>query len=300
MKLKQILAVAAYDFRQWHKNSRIVLTFCLSFILCFLLSDKAVTFAKEQGTAMQILEPFIWTFGDADSILLSSLLLLLLFADMPFIGPATPFYLMRISRKIWLIGQAVYILAASFLYLLFTLAATALVCMKQSFVGNMWSETAAILGYSSAGQKVALPTFVKTLEMSHPYACAAVIFLLMMLYMLFLMSVMLLFHLKKGQAGGVVSIFALSLYGFLLNPKTIKTVLGLSDEQMYRANAAVGWLSPLNHAVYSMHSFGYDLLPALWQTYLVFAVLIIVFLVLSLRAVRGYSFQFTGTEGESE
>ena len=108
MKLKQILAVTRYNFRQWHKNPRIVITFCLAFVLCFLLSDKAVKFAKEYETTMQIMEAFVWTFGDANSILLSSLLLLLLFADMPFISSGTPFYLMRIDRKTWITGQTVY------------------------------------------------------------------------------------------------------------------------------------------------------------------------------------------------
>lgn len=71
--------------------------------------------------------------------------------------------------------------------------------MRQSFIGNMWSETAAILGYSGAGQKVALPALVKTLEMSRPYECMATIFLLMLLYTLLMVFVMLLFNLKKGQ-----------------------------------------------------------------------------------------------------
>jgi hypothetical protein len=48
--------------------------------------------------------------------------------------------------------------------MVFVLAATSIVCMRQSFVGNMWSETAAILGYSGAGKAVALPALVKTLK----------------------------------------------------------------------------------------------------------------------------------------
>lgn len=294
---KQILSVTAYNFRQWHKNPRIIITFCLAFVLCFLLSDKAVQFAKEYETTMQIVEAFVWTFGDANSILLSSLLLLLLFADMPFISSGTPFYLMRIDRKTWIAGQAVYIIAATAIYLTFILVATSLVCMTQSFTGNMWSETAAILGYSGAGQAVALPALVKTLEMSTPYACMFTIFLLMLLYTLLMVFIMLLMNLKKGQLGGVIGVFAFSLYGFLLNPQTIKAIFQLPDELMYKANVAVGWLSPLNHATYHMHNFGYDLLPRLWQTYLIFGILIALCFFLSLRAIRKYNFNFVGTEG---
>jgi len=296
-RAKQILSVTAYNFRQWHKNPRIIITFCLAFVLCFLLSDKAVQFAKEYETTMQIVEAVVWTFGDANSILLSSLLLLLLFADMPFISSGTPFYLMRIDRKTWIAGQAVYIIAATAIYLTFILVATSLVCMTQSFTGNMWSETAAILGYSGAGQAVALPALVKTLEMSTPYACMFTIFLLMLLYTLLMVFIMLLMNLKKGQLGGVIGVFAFSLYGFLLNPQTIKAIFQLPDELMYKANVAVGWLSPLNHATYHMHNFGYDLLPRLWQTYLIFGILIALCFFLSLRAIRKYNFNFVGTEG---
>lgn len=298
MKLfKQALAVARYNFRGWSKNPRIIITFALAFVLCFLLSDKAVRFALEYDTTMQIVEAFVWTFGDSNSILLSSLLLVLLFADMPFITSGTPFYLMRIDRKTWVTGQAIYISAATLVYLVFILAATSLVCMRQSFTGNMWSETAAILGYSGAGQKVALPALVKTLEMSRPYECMATIFLLMLLYTLLMAFVMLLCNLKKGQLAGTVGVFTFALFGFLLNPQTIKAVFRLPDVLMYKANVAVGWLSPLNHATYHMHNFGYDLLPRLWQTYLIFIGLIAACFYLSLRAVRNYNFNFSGTEG---
>jgi len=295
-KLRQIGSVTAYDFRQWRRNPRIIITFALAFILCFLLSDKAVKFAKEYETTMQIVEAFVWTFGDSNSILLSSLLLVLLFADMPFLSAGTPYYLMRIDRKTWLAGQALYIILATAIYMLFILISTSVVCMSQSFIGDMWSETAAILGYSGAGKAVALPALVKTLEMSTPYACMGTIFLLMLLYTLLMAFIMLTFNIRKGQIAGVVSVFVFSLFGFLLNPQLIKTMFQLPDELMYKANVAVGWLSPLNHATYHMHNFGYDLLPRLWHTYVIFGVLILLCFILALRSVRKYNFNFTGTE----
>ena len=89
----------------------------------------------------------------------------------------------------------------------------------------------------------------------------------------------------------------LSLIHILLNPETLKNIFQLPDELIYKANVAVGWLSPLNHAAYHMHNFGYDLLPRLWQSYLIFGMLIALCFFLTLRAVRKYTFHFTGTEG---
>jgi len=296
-KISQICSVAAYNFRQWRKNPRVFITFALAFILCFLLSDKAVKFAREYKTTMQIVEAFIWTFEDANSILLVSLLLVFLFSDMPFITSGTPLYLMRISRKIWLAGQVLYIVLATCIYMLFILIATIVVCMDNSFIGNMWSQTAAILGYSPAGKAVALPSIVKTMEMSTPYACMGTILLLMLLYSLLMALIMLTFNVRKGPLAGTVSVFVFSLFGLILKPDLITALFKLPERLAYKANIAVGWLSPLNQAIYHMHNFGYDRLPYLWQTYVILGFLIIWFFILALISVRNYNFNFTGTEG---
>lgn len=69
----------------------------------------------------------------------------------------------------------------------------------------------------------------------------------------------------KGQLAAVMSVLMFRLFGFLLNAQTTKTISQLTDELMYKANVAVGWLSPLNQATIHMHNFGYDLLSRLWQ-----------------------------------
>ncbi len=294
--IHQIFSVMRYNFRMWRGNPRIILTFALAFILCFLLSDKVASFAYEHETTMQMVEPFVWTFGDSNSILLISLLLVLLFADMPFLGAGVPYYLVRMDRRNWLIGQVLYIVLATFIYMVFILAATAIICMKNSFSGNIWSETAALLGYSNAGETIVVPALVKTLEMSFPYQCMITIFGLMLMYTLVMAFFMLFFNILKGQLAGIIAAFSFSLYGFLLNPNTIKTLFKLPTELMYKANVAVGWLSPLNQATYHMHNFGYDLLPRMWQTFLIFGVLIVILYVATRIAIKRYNFIFNGND----
>ena len=136
-KIKQAFSIAGYNFRLWRGNPRIVVTFALSFILCFLLTDKAVRFAVEHNTTLQLVETFIWSFGDSNSILLSSVLLVMLFADMPFLSSGTPFYLVRTDRRTWITGQVIYIIAATSIYMLFVLVSTILLSMKYAFPANM-------------------------------------------------------------------------------------------------------------------------------------------------------------------
>lgn len=294
--LHEIFAAVRYDLSTWRGSVRVLLTFALAFILCFLLSDKAASFAFSVRAPMQAFEPFIWTFGDANSVLMISLLLILLFADIPYLGAGTPYYLVRMRRRTWALGQVVYVLLATLIYVAFIFAVTTLICMKNSFIGNKWSETAAILGYSGAGSRIVLPALIKTLEMSRPYQCAAAVFALMAGYTLVLSLVMLLVKLRRGRGAGIIAAFVFSLFGFLLNPELIKALFRISDEELYKARVAVGWLSPLNHATYHMHSFGWDLLPKLWQTYLFFGVLSVILVFLIIRAMRKYSFNFLGTE----
>lgn len=296
--MKQIFMVAMYNFRTWKKNPRIFLSFAIAFVFCFLLSDKVVQFADKHNTSMQFLEPFVWTFGDSKSILLSSMILIFLFADMPFVTSGTPFFLMRTTRKLWLMGQGLYIVLTTAIYMGFVMVCTSLISMRNAFVGNLWSPTAVVLGYSKAGEVLDVPSSMKTMGMSAPYQCAGTIFVLILLYALVMVFLMLLCNLKFGQIGGVLAAFGFSIYGFLLDPQTIKTVFQISDYEAYKVNVWVGWISPLNHATFHMHNFGYDLLPRLWQSYFICAFFVLICFFAALRAIRTYNFVFSGTGGK--
>ncbi len=294
-KIRLIGKCAKANFRRWRKNPKIGLVFCLAFIVCFLLSDKVIRFAETHGTLLQILEPFIWTFGDADSVLIVSLLLLLLFSDMPNLGNEVPLFLVRVNRRIWMMGQILYLMLATLLLMSFILLSTCALAGARAYMANLWSNTAAILGYSDIGSQIAVPAFVKVLELSFPYECMLHIFCLMLGYSVFMGSLILYLNLWK-ENGGMIGGIVFSGYGFLVNPETIAEWFGISQERMNLANIIFGWLSPLNHATYYMHNFGYDNLPRLWVSYVFFITGSLVFFGLSMLRIRKYNFHFTGTE----
>lgn len=215
--IRQIFQLAGQNFSGWKSNPRIVMTFLLAFVLCLLLSDEVLTYSRRYETSLQILEPFIWTYGDAMSVMLSSLLLVLLYADMPFVNQETPYRLIRTKRSVWLAGQLVS---------------------------------------------------------------------------LFIASVMLCLNLLIGNAAGVIGAFAVNLYGFLLNPNLFQKLFHLTENQLYRANVLCGWLSPLNHATFPMHNFGYDYLPKISMSIGIFLAAIILLMILSGMKMQTYSFTF--------
>lgn len=298
--LIQIWEITIYNFRKWYRNPAIIATFFLAFIFCFLLSDKFVQFSYQQGTTIQIVEAFIWTFADSNSILLITVLLLLLFYDIPFLNSGSPFYLMRTKRHIWLISQVLYIILATLIFLSFILISTIILNLKNAFIGNKWSETSAILGYSAVEQSITIPVSVKTLEMTTPYKCVIIIVVLVLLYSLFIMFITLAINLHKGQLMSVIVVLVICLYGFLLNPKVFNQILRLKPEQQYIANLWAAWLSPLQHATFEMHNFGFDNLPSLSISFLMFAVFIIACFFIALIGMRKYNFHFRGSDIDNE
>ncbi len=126
--VKQMLAVVRYDFRGFFKRPRVILTFLLGFVLCFLLSSRIMPVMETYKSPVQMLEPFLWTFGDSTAILLSSVLLLLLFSDLPAWNAVTPYYLYRTTKVRWLLGQMIYMASAAGIYTLFMLGPTMILC----------------------------------------------------------------------------------------------------------------------------------------------------------------------------
>lgn len=292
--LRKIFFAAFACFYKWKNDPKIWLSFGIGFVISFLLSNKVVIFSEKHNTLLQINEAFVWTFGDAKSILIMSLCLLLLFSDIPILTNDVPFMMVRMSRLLWLISQFVYVIIATSIFVCFVLLSTILLSSQNAYTANFWSDTAAILGYSNIGEEIAVPAFVKVLEMSKPYEVTAHIFLLLLGYSVLLSGVVLTFNLIRENFGMVAGI-VISCMGFLMNPEVIKNILHLSQAKEKLANIIFGWISPLNHATYYMHNFGYDMLPKLWVSYIFFLTLGIVLFAIAYMRTKKYSFNFTGT-----
>lgn len=271
------------------------MAFLFSFILCFFLSDRAMMVADYYDSPMQAFEPFIWTFGDATSILLCSLLLILLFLDLPKFSPFTPYMLLRMKKWKWLFAQFLYIFCVTALYMGYVFLVTSLLCMKRTYAGNIWSKTAALLAYSDMGKKLSVPSTVKVMESTTPAECSMQIMLLLVCYALTLSFLMLFFQMKIGKKAAIAAGLSYSLAGFLLEPEVLADLLHKEEYQMYQMRRIAGWISPLNHATYGIHDFGYDALPAIWQSCLVFLGLLLVLALLSFWTLKKYNFSsFTG------
>jgi hypothetical protein len=101
----------------------------------------------------------------------------------------------------------------------------------------------------------------------------------------------------KSRKTGTALALLLSLSGFILTPERFMAWLRLPTDFQFIANLLAAWLSPLQHATYIMHNFGYDLLPRIWASCLILGGLSAGLLLLAHLRMRHYNYVFSGGFG---
>lgn len=295
-KADRICSCAQWNLYSIRKNPRIFCGFLLGFCLCCFLMQRIMECSVLFHTDIQIFELFIWCFADSDSILFVSLATLLFLFQIPRLDTPAYYLIFRKGKMDWLLGQALTSVLVSLSYTMFLLGSSMLLALDGSNVvwGNQWSDTATILSFAPENFQVALTVVRKTIKLTTPYDCAATIFFLMAQYILFLTLLNLLFSLMCGKKAGIVAVIVASLYGYLLNPEKLTALLHVPEEVRYIANVIAAWASPLNHATYAMHRFGYGGFPSMLQSHMVFGILNLGLLLGSCFSVRNTERIFLG------
>ncbi len=295
-KADRICSCAQWNLYSIRKNPRIFCGFLLGFCLCCFLMQRIMECSVLFHTDIQIFELFIWCFADSDSILFVSLAILLFLFQIPRLDTPAYYLIFRKGKMDWLLGQALTSVLVSLSYTMFLLGSSMLLALGGSNVvwGNQWSDTATILSFAPENFQVALTVVRKTIKLTTPYECAATIFFLMAQYILFLTLLNLLFSLMCGKKAGIVAVIVASLYGYLLNPEKLTVLLHVPEEVRYIANVIAAWASPLNHATYAMHRFGYGGFPSMLQSHMVFGILNLGLLLGSCFSVRNTERIFLG------
>ena len=293
--LREAFVCAGWNLYSLRKNPRFYMSLLLGFLLCWLLTDKTMAISRTYLTNVQLLEPFVWCYADDDSILFSALVMMLMFSAFPRLDTPASYLIFRTTRLNWLLGQIVTVFILTLGYSLMILVSSMVMCIGCNvFVVNNWSETATMLSFSPASFEVALTVMRKTVKLTTPYGCAVQIFLLMFQYVLLMSMIQLTFTVLKSRKAGIIAALVINFAGYVLTPDRFMTWLQLPMEMQYYANLLSAWLSPLQHATYTMHNFGYDLLPRVHTSYLILGGTSVALMIVSAIAMRRFSFNFTG------
>lgn len=282
VNIKHAIKFALYDLKKWKRNPRIIIAFILLLLLCLTLTDKYVSYAKSMGMAIQAFEPFIVVFTGKYTLIYLSLLILLVFNDVPFLENGLPYYLIRSNRKSWVIGQLIYIAIASLIIITFSLLVCLLSGFHEAFAGNMWSEAAVFISNGGALDNME-PFSMALLVNSLPYTATANIYGLTLLYTLLIGCILYAANLIRSKYAGTLIVGILIFIGY------ISAIRWLGSK--------FAWFSILAHANYTTHSFyKTDTLPRVSDSYAIFVFLIFALSIISYRKSRKYQFSFSGDQ----
>ena len=291
--VKQVNKILSLNFKQWRRNQKIIIPFILSLVSILMLCQRLAGFVRDSGYTINIFEIFICIFNEQYSIVLTSILVITLFHDTPSIDSSTPYYLVRTDCRKWLMAQLIYVGTVSFICIVFVLVSTILSSMDIMYVHNIWSNFSFALSYSSLSEIINVERFKETMSFGSPYHTGIRMMLLIYLYYVVLSLVVVNFNIRGGKRRGSLMGVLFTLFGLILSPSTIKGIFGLDDMHMYKANVLISWISPLNHATFNSHNFGYDSRPTVTESYIVLLALIVMLVVMSFFNIKRYEFDFS-------
>ena len=292
--LRKAWLCAGWNLYTLRKNPRFYLALVMGCLLCWMLTDRTLAISRDFHTNLQVFEAFIWCFADGDSILYASLVLMLVLSAFPRLDAAGSYISFRAGRRAWLLGQVLTVLVITLGYCLLLLVCSMLLGAGRVHVHNAWSDTATLLSFSPGGFDPAFAVTRKMVKLTLPYPALIQIFVLLFLFMLLLSSVQLAFTVLKSRQTGTALALLICLTGFILTPERFMQWLNLPLEFTFYANLLSAWLSPLQHATYMMHNFGYDLLPRLSTSMLLLGGVSAALLALSALRMRHYNYVFSG------
>lgn len=140
--LKQAFSCEVTEFVKWVCDARMVIVAVLLIFINNFAVSPLTNNAELMGEPLNILEPFIAVANSEILILIIPIVFLTLIADYPKVDTNTVFYIVRIGRANWFVGQVLKLVFMIVSYLAVIFLGTVLPMLSKCFWYNGWSNVA--------------------------------------------------------------------------------------------------------------------------------------------------------------
>lgn len=140
--LKQAFSCEVTEFVKWVCDARMVIVAVLLIFINNFAVSPLTNNAELMGEPLNILEPFIAVANSEILILIIPIVFLTLIADYPKVDTNTVFYIVRIGRVNWFVGQVLKLVFMIVSYLAVIFLGTVLPMLSKGFWYNGWSNVA--------------------------------------------------------------------------------------------------------------------------------------------------------------
>lgn len=143
-KGRSILTSSLQNFRKWPSNPRI---YVIAALLIVFISSDVFPIAHFSDAVHVNVAPWVFPFLMSDNVTMIVVMLgiVFLFCDAPFIDATQPYLVVRAGRRNWFVGQIVYIMSASALYLLYVLLLSFVFFIPHIAFVNDWGRMISTL-----------------------------------------------------------------------------------------------------------------------------------------------------------
>lgn len=154
--LKSVWNICRNNFRKWASNYRIICIGVLLVMLVHMFTKDIRLFVADFNIKIT---PYIFPFFFTQKYcrLLFLFPLILLYCDAPFIDANQPYIISRSGRKLWCVGQLLYIVISSFVYFFFILLLSVLINIRYITFSMDWGKLIATFYKTSAARDAGIP-----------------------------------------------------------------------------------------------------------------------------------------------
>lgn len=279
MNGKKILMTAKTEYMKWICNPRMLLLgIVLMFIYSFVI-DPLDQHAIKMGEPLNALEPFIATVNSEILVIIVPAVFLALFSDFPRMDGNTLFFVQRVGKQNWIFGQVLFSIYGIITYVGVMFIGTVLPVAHKTFWANGWSNvvTKYAIEYPNESQSFACLLIKNNVyNQVSPWYAAMQGYLLMALYLFLLALIMLMFNCLDKKIYGMLTAACVIAFG------GTATLVKMSSM----------WFFPMAHASLWNHYTSYFREPivAVSKSYLYFAIVIIILLVISMLFIKNRNF----------
>ena len=239
LNFKQAFSCARTEYIKWVCDARMIILGVLVIFIYTFAIEPLLKNAEEMGEPLNILEPFIAIANSGAILLIIPLVFLTLIADFPKIDTNTVFYIIRVGRVNWLLGQIIKLVMMALSYLAFIFAGAVIPMLSKGFWYNGWSNVATqyAVRFPEKSGNFGVQLLPENLyNQLSVFSAAIQSYLLVFAYLMIIGLLLLAFSLVKKKTMGFVLCGAVISLGTAFC--SIKTVLMWS---MPMANSII-WL----------------------------------------------------------
>ena len=276
---RQTLSCAAIEFNKWICDARMVIVAVLLIFIDNFAVQPLVNNADLMGEPLNVLEPFIAVANSEIVILIIPIVFLTLIADYPKVDTNTAFYIIRIGRGNWLVGQVLKLIFMIITYLAVIFLGTVLPMISKGFWYNGWSNVATsfVKRFPDRRGDFGVELLPENLyNQLSVYEAAVKSYLLVAAYLMIIGLILLVFSLFKQKTTGFV------VCGGMIS-------LGMTFSAI-RTNLM--WTMPMANSITWLHYTKYFREPvmSMWFSVSYLCGLILVLVVFSIIAIRRFNY----------